>query len=68
MFEDYNLPASNATFVTDHEIAFMGALDETFPTANMLLFRWHINKNILAKHKAGFIAEAWEEFIKTWML
>ena len=52
--------------MTDRELALIGALDDTFPTANMLLCRWHINKNILAKHKAGKIAEAWEEFMKAW--
>ena len=52
--------------MTDRELALIGALDDTFPTANMLLCRWHINKNILAKHKAGFKAEAWETFMKAW--
>ena len=66
VFEEYNLPTNNATFVTDRELALSGALNNTFPTANMLLCRWHINKNILAKHKAGFKAEAWETFMKAW--
>ena len=66
VFEEYNLPTNNVTFVPDRELALMGALDETFPTSNKLLCRWHINKNILAKHKASFTAEAWEELMKAW--
>ena len=53
VFKEYNLLTNNVIFVTDHELALMGALDDTFPTANMLLCRWYINKNTLAKHKAG---------------
>ena len=64
VFEEYDLSTNDVTFVTDRELALMGAIDDTFPTANMLLCRWHINKNILAKHKAGFTAEAWEKFMK----
>ena len=52
--------------MTDRELALMGALDDTFPTANMLLCRWYINKNILANHKSGFTAEEWEGFMKAW--
>ena len=66
VFEEYDLSTNDVTFVTDRELALMGAIDDTFPTANMLLCRWHINKNILAKHKAGFTAEAWEKFMKAW--
>ena len=66
MFKEYDLSTKDVTFVTDRELALIGALDDTFPTANMLLCRWHINKNILAKHKAGFKAEAWETFMKAW--
>ena len=64
VFEEYDLSTNDVTFVTDRELALMGEPDDTFPTANMLLFRWYINKNILAKHKAGFTAEAWEKFMK----
>ena len=66
VFEEYYLSSNDVTFVTDRELALMDALDDAFPTANMLRFRWHINKNILAKHKSGFTAEAWEKFIKAW--
>ena len=37
VFEEYDLSANDVTFVTDRELALMGALDDTFPTANMLL-------------------------------
>ena len=66
VFEEYNLHTNYVTFVTDRELTLMGALDGTFTTTNMLMCRWHINKNILAKHKAGFTAEAWEKFMKAW--
>ena len=68
LFEEYNLPTNDVTFVTDRKLALMGALDDTFPIANMLMCRWHRNKNILSKHKAGFTTEAWEKFMKAWML
>ena len=37
VFEEYYLSSNDVTFVTDRELALMGALDDTFPTANMLL-------------------------------
>ena len=64
MFKEYDLSTNDVTFVTDRELVLIGELDGTFSTANMLLCRWHINKNILTKHKAGFTAEAWEKFRK----
>ena len=51
LFQKYNLPTNDVTFVTDREFSLMGALHDIFPNANMLRCRWHINKNISAKHK-----------------
>ena len=51
LFQEYNLPTNDVTFVTDRGFALMGALQDIFPNANMLLCRWHINKIISARHK-----------------
>ena len=39
VFEEYDLSTIDVTLVTDRDLALVGALDETFPTANMLLCR-----------------------------
>ena len=37
LFQEYNLPTNDVTFVTDRKFALMGALHDIFPNANMLL-------------------------------
>jgi hypothetical protein len=41
-------------FVTDREIALMGALDNIFPNSIHLLCTWHVNMNILANCRKHF--------------
>ncbi|BBN03020.1 hypothetical protein Mp_2g20030 [Marchantia polymorpha subsp. ruderalis] len=56
-----------STFVTDRELALMNSLDNVFPDADFLLCRWHISKNITAKHRLSFDSlEAFQELLKQW--
>ena len=56
-----------STFVTDRELALMNSLDNVFPDADFLLCRWHIDKNITAKHRLSFDSmEAFQEILKQW--
>lgn len=60
-------------FVTDRELALMNALSTTFPTANALLCRSHISKNIFDKQRTAFFHRSiLSVFFKTgegsWML
>lgn len=58
-----NVVAAN-TFVTDCKLALMGTLDEVFPSANCLFYRWHINKNILARLRRVFdTADVFQELV-----
>jgi MULE transposase domain len=41
-------------FVTDREIALIGALDNIFPNSIHLLCTWHVNMNILANCRKHF--------------
>lgn len=55
------------TFVTDRELAIMASLSELFPTANALLCRWHISKNIFAKQRTAFQTQGeFDHFIQDW--
>ena len=57
----------SSTFVTDRELALMNSLDNVFPDADFLLCRWHIDKNITAKHRLSFDSmEAFQELLKQW--
>ncbi|BBN14017.1 hypothetical protein Mp_6g08220 [Marchantia polymorpha subsp. ruderalis] len=51
-----------STFVTDRELVLMNSLDNVFPDADFLLCRWHISKNIIAKHRLSL--EAFQELLK----
>ncbi|XP_028111986.1 uncharacterized protein LOC114310236 [Camellia sinensis] len=53
--------------VIDKELAFMNAIDNTFPNARHLLCRWHINRNVLTKCKKMFeTKEKWDKFNTAW--
>ncbi len=43
--------------VTDHELALMRAIEIAFLVAHKMLYRWHICKNVMAKHQTGFTEE-----------
>jgi hypothetical protein len=49
--------------VTDCELALMRATEITFPIAHKMLCRWHICKNMMAKHRIGFTEEDWQTFM-----
>ena len=49
-------------WVTDYELALMGAVEAVFPSANLILCRWHISKNIAANKKEGIPALQWKLF------
>ncbi len=49
--------------VTDHELALMWVTEIAFPVAHKMLCRWHICKNVMAKHRIGFIEEDWQTFM-----
>lgn len=40
--------------VTDRDLALMNAISQVFSTTTHLLYRWHINKNALAKYNKLF--------------
>jgi hypothetical protein len=45
----------------------MSAIRTIFPSVTHILCRWHINKNILAKHKKDFATELlFNDFMKDW--
>ena len=45
----------------------MNSLDRVFPDADFLLCRWHISKNITAKHRLSLESlEAFQELLKQW--
>jgi len=44
------------SIVTDRELALIRSLKLQFPSIRHLLYRWHININILAKTKRWFPA------------
>jgi hypothetical protein len=43
--------------VTDRELALMRTTEIAFPVAHKMLCRWHICKNVMAKHRTGFTKE-----------
>ncbi len=49
--------------VTDRELALMRATEIAFPVAHKMLCRWHICKNVMAKHRIGFTEEDWQTFM-----
>ena len=56
-----------STIFTDRELDLMNSLDNVFPDADFLLCRWHIDKNITAKHRLSFDSmEAFQELLKQW--
>ena len=62
-----NVELNGAIFVTDRELALMSAISTVMPETNQILCQWHINKNLLAKHRASFNSEdAWKEFMMLW--
>nr|CCA23593.1 Pc21g00130 putative [Albugo laibachii Nc14] len=53
--------------VSDDDSALLNAEKRVFPNATRLLFRWHINKNVLAKCKVQFTdGDEWKEMIADW--
>ena len=54
-----------STIFTDRELDLMNSLDNVFPDADFLLCRWHIDKNITAKHRLSVDSmEAFRELLK----
>jgi histone-lysine N-methyltransferase SETD2 len=49
--------------VTDCELALMRTTEIAFPVAHKMLCRWHICKNVMAKHRTGFTEEDWQMFM-----
>jgi hypothetical protein len=49
--------------VTDQELALMRATKIAFPITHKMLYRWHICKNVMAKHRTGFTEEDWQTFM-----
>ncbi len=49
--------------VTDRELALMQATEIAFVVAHKMLYRWHICKNVMAKHRTGFTEEDWQTFM-----
>ncbi len=49
--------------VTDRELALMRAIEIAFPVTHKMLCRWHICKNVMAKHRTGFTEEDWQTFM-----
>jgi hypothetical protein len=49
--------------VTDRELALMRATEITFPVARKMRCRWHICKNVMAKHRTCFTEEDWQTFM-----
>jgi len=45
--------------VTNCELALMRATKIAFPVAHKMLCRWHICKNVMAKHRTCFIEKDW---------
>ncbi|CAM6011373.1 unnamed protein product [Sphagnum balticum] len=41
----------------------MRATEIAFPVAHKMLCRWHICKNVMAKHWTGFTEEDWQMFM-----
>lgn len=66
-FDTLTINSDRAVFVTDREIGLMNALSTVFPSSETLLCIWHINKNVLAKHRSSFDSEdAWKAFMELW--
>ena len=62
-----NVELNGAIFVTDRELALISAISIVMPETNQIFCQWHINKNLLAKHRASFNSEdAWKEFMMLW--
>jgi hypothetical protein len=45
--------------VTDCELALMRVIEIVFPVAHKMFCRWHICKNVMAKHRTSFTEEEW---------
>jgi hypothetical protein len=46
-----NMIKESVSIVTDRELALIRCLKSQFPSVRHLLYRWHINMNVLAKTK-----------------
>ncbi len=49
--------------VTNRELALMRATEIAFPVAHKMLCRWHICKNVMAKHRTCFTEKDWQTFM-----
>ncbi len=49
--------------VTDRELALMQVTEVAFPVAHKMLYRWHIYKNVMVKHRTSFTEEDWQTFM-----
>jgi hypothetical protein len=49
--------------VTNRELALMRATEIAFPVAHKMFYRWHICKNVMAKHRTCFTEEDWQTFM-----
>lgn len=54
--------------VINRELALMNVISPMFLTTTHLLYRWHINKNVLAKCKKLFLTKMWYLFMSYWNL
>ena len=53
--------------VIERELTLVNAINSVFLETHLLLFRWHVNKNVLKTCKRHFTTnETWQEFDTAW--
>ncbi|XP_070662492.1 uncharacterized protein [Malus domestica] len=64
LLHGYCLPG---VIATDRDLALLNSIKSVFPSAQHLLCRWHINKNVLSKCKKMFESnKQWNKFNRDW--
>ncbi|SAM02763.1 hypothetical protein [Absidia glauca] len=56
-----------AVLAMDHDLGLKNAAEVVLESSQILICRWHINKNTLANCKKIFTEEDWEDFRASWM-
>ncbi|SAL96772.1 hypothetical protein [Absidia glauca] len=56
-----------AVLAMDRDLGLKNAAELVFESSQILICRWHINKNTLANCKKMFTEEIWDEFRTSWM-
>ncbi|SAL97265.1 hypothetical protein, partial, partial [Absidia glauca] len=56
-----------AVLAMDRDLGLKNAAEVVFESSQILICRWHINKNTLANCKKMFTEEDWEDFRTSWM-